>query len=252
MERFLTRTQLQRLLTDRGHVLWSATQADLAVDVWPPTERIMTVALDPDGTLKSDYRHRYFACVRDAEDEPLILHHPAFALAEPFVTAAEREPVNNYFMLGPVRWLLVRLRRFSRVLLWPRGGFRGADGRAFLLWTPARGRTEPTPHLDGWFERSAPDASQVCAALLDLNVLADCQVLWEAANLVGRWSYDFFLSDEAGCEVYLLHHHDKIVISIPDDRAHRELLEGLGRHGEVLVDCSGYELEGDQDIDWNG
>ena len=53
------------------------------------------------------------------------------------------------------------------------------------------------------------------AALLDLSDLGDCQVIWEAANLVGVGSYDFFLSDPAGREVYLLHHHDKPVTAGP-------------------------------------
>jgi len=250
MHGFLTRTQLHDLLRDRGHTFWSAEPEVATIDVWPSPEMIVTVGLDPDGTLKPPYRQRYFPCVRNADEEPLLLHDPGFALAEPFGTAVEREPGKNYFAMGPVRWLISQITRFERVLLWPKGGFRGRDGLDFLLTVAGGERIDQAPYLAHWFERHAPEPAQVTAVLLHLSAQEDCQALWEAANLVGVWSYDFFLSDAAGREVYLLHHHDKLVISIPDAQARRELLEELARQHELLEDCSGYRSEADEEFGW--
>jgi hypothetical protein len=195
---FLTKPALHALLRDRGHRFWSEDPAEAPVDVWPSPETIVTVGLDAYATLKPAYRQRYYACVRNEEDEPLLVHDQAFALQGPFATAAEREPGNNYFEKGPLRWLLVRIRQLEQLLLWPRGGFRGADGLDFVLTTTDRKRINQTPRLACWFERHAPEPGQVAAAVLSLSDLDDCQALWEAAaHLVGVWGYDFFLSDVA-------------------------------------------------------
>jgi hypothetical protein len=249
MERFLTKAQLHVVLRGRGHTFWSEEPAEAPLDVWPPPETIITIGLDPDGTLKPAYRQRYFACVRNADEEPLFLHASGFALEEPFATAAVNEPGNNYFAMGPVHWLLARVRRFERVLLWPKGGLRGDDGLGFLTVIGGE-RTDNAPHVARWLARHAAEPARVGAVLLGLSDLDDCQALWEAANLVGVWSYDFFLSDAAAREVYLLHHHDKVVISIPDARARRELLEDLARQDKLLEDCSGYESEADVEFGW--
>jgi hypothetical protein len=248
LDSFLTRGQLHGQLKARGHAFWSAELVEAPIDVSPPPETYVTVGLDVDGTLKPAYRERYFACRRDADDEPLLVRAPAFALQGAFAIAAERDPGNNYFAMGPLRWLLVRVRRFERVLLWPKGGFRGDDGLGFLLMTGGGERIDQAARLADWFQRHAPQPARVGAVFLDLSDLGDCQVLWEAANLVGVWSYDFFLSDAAGREVYQLHHHDKVVVSIPDARARRQLLEELTRQTDVFEDCSGYRSEADEEL----
>jgi hypothetical protein len=229
----MDRIQLHRLLQDQGHTFSPAETDEPLIDVCPSPDKYLTVALEIDGTLKPAYRERYFACVRNAEDEPVLVHAPAFALAEPFATAAERAPDNNYFVMGPVRWLLVRIRCFEHVWVWPRGGF----------W-----RIDQAPHWARWIQRYASNHARVSAALLHLSDLDDCQALWEAANLVGGPGYDFFLSDLHGREVYLMHHHDKLVISIPDALARQQLLQALAGLAGMLEDCSAYRLESDEEF----
>jgi hypothetical protein len=246
MDRFLARTQLHDLLKCRGHTFSSAKSDEASIDVCPSPETYITVGLDIDGTLKPAYRERYFACVRNGDDQPLLLHDPTFALAEPFATAAERESRNNYFVMGPVRWLLVRIRRFERVWVWPRGGFRNDEELGFLDKVFKGEQITQAPHSVHWFARHAPDPSLLGAALLSLSDLDDCQALWEVANLVGECFYDFFLSDPACQEVYMMHHHDKLVISIPDAQNRRKLLEELTGLGGLFDDCSGYSLESDE------
>jgi hypothetical protein len=244
----MDRIQLHRLLQDQGHTFSPAETDEPLIDVRPSPETYLTVALEIDWTLKPAYRERYFACVRSAEDEPVLVHAPAFALAEPFATAAERAPDNNYFVMGPVRWLLVRIRCFEHVWIWPRGGFCDRDKLGFLLQVLGGERIDQAPHWARWFQRYAPDPARVSAALLHLSDLDDCQALWEAANLVGGPGYDFFLSDVHGREVYLMHHHDKLVISIPNAIARQQLLEALAGLGGMLEDCSGYWLESDEEF----
>ncbi|MBO0699321.1 MAG: hypothetical protein J2P46_13070 [Zavarzinella sp.] len=248
MVRFLTKGQLHDLLRECGHAFSSAEPVDEPIDVSPPAETYLTVGLDADGSLKPAYRDRYFACLRDADDEPLILRAPAFALEGPFAIAAERDPGNNYFVMGPVRWLLARVRRFERALLWPRGGFRGDDGLGFIPTTSRGEPIDPAPRLASWFRRYVPEPARVAAAVLDLSAVADCQVVWEAANLVGVGTYDFFLAEPAGREVYQLHHHDKVVVSIPDAPARRDLLSELARQTDIFEDCSGYRSSAEEEL----
>ena len=59
--------------------------------------------------------------------------------------------------------------------------------------------------------------------------------------------YDFFLADPAGHEVYQMHHHDKVVVSLPDGPARRELLAELAGRPDVFEDCSGYRSTADDE-----
>jgi len=247
MDRLLTKGQLHRLLKAAGHTLSSSAPTDEPINVSPPPETYLTVGLDADGALKPAYRDRYFACRRNADDDPVILHVPVFDLDGALAVAAAADPRNNYFVLGPFRWLLARVRRMGRVLLWPKGGFHGDDGLGFLLTTSGGERLNQAPHLARWFREHAPNSGEVVAIVLDLADPTDCQVIWEAANLVGVDCYDFFLADPAGREVYQLHHHDKVVVSIPNGQARRALLEELAGLPDVFEDCSGYRSTADEE-----
>jgi hypothetical protein len=247
MDRFLTRGQLHRLLKVAGHAFRSVEPADDPIDVSPPPETYLTVGLDADGALKPAYRDRYFACRFD-DDDSVILHARAYSLGGALAEAAAGDLGNNYFVLGPFRWLLARIHRFERALLWPKGGFRADDGLGFLLTTGGGDRIDHAPYLARWFRDHTPDPAQAAAIVLDLSDRADCQAIWEAANLVGVHGYDFFLSDPNGREVYQLHHHDKVVVSIPDGPARRELLTELAEQSDVFEDCSDYWSTADEEL----
>jgi hypothetical protein len=242
MKRFLTKIDLHHRLVQHGHSTWPEAPPGAFTEICPPPEHIVTVALNTDWTLRPPWRQRYFVCVKDVNSRPILEQEPAFALPDSFAAAAAREPAAGHFMGGPLRWLLLRLRAFSHICLWPEGGYRGPDGMGFLLTTVDGKRLDQAPHLLRWLGEAAPEPSSLGAAVLDSRVTRDCQVLWEAANLVTRGNYNFYLSDLAGSQVYTLHHHDKVEMSIPDSQRRQLLLQELTGWGKVLQDCSGYSV----------
>ncbi|HYT93778.1 MAG TPA: hypothetical protein VEL76_33975 [Gemmataceae bacterium] len=237
--RFLTKTELHKRLVQHGHSLCEPeTKGELRVDVWPPPEIAVIVALEVDAFAPA-YRQRYFVFVRDENRDPAVEHAPEFAYPAALAAVAARTPVTSLRMDAPVRWLLFRLKRFPRLLLWPEGGFRGPDGCGFL-------RRDKLPRLQRLMQDTLPTPAAVGAVSLDLSIPGDCELLWELVDLVAQWSYDFYFSDPDGREVYLLHHHEQVVISIPADRARQELLRELGGRPNLFEDCSGYILESDE------
>ena len=247
MASFLTREQLHGHLRDQGHGFWSDNPEVAPIRVSPPPEEYVTVALEPDATLKPKHRQCYFVCVRNDDGEPVIYDDAEFALREPFATVAERHPTNNYFMMGPIRWLLRRIERFERILLWPPDGFCGAYGLDFTF-TISGVRLQDLPRLANHLNGLHVDPSEVTAIVLSLNELPDCEVFWEIANLVGIDTYDLFVSDLFGREVYFLHHHEKIAVSIPEKRTRQELLDELETLDDVFEDWSGYEHKADEEF----
>jgi hypothetical protein len=210
MGRSLSASELRATLITAGQeVLEENGDAIDVVHVSPSRDIIVTVSLNLDPTLKPKYRERYFACFLESEQNPVpvIRFDPSFAFPEEFRSVAEQSPPANEFVDGPFRWLLHRLLRFSEVLFWP--------------------------------------TSTDFAMVLDLSQRDDCKVLWEAAN--GDYGpLDCYVSDPECREVYRLHHHDKVVPSIPDKSAREEMLQELAARNDLFEDCSGYGSEMDE------
>jgi hypothetical protein len=219
---------------------------ETATNIWSPPEEIVTVAVDPDPTLRPIFRDRYFACVMDEEDNPVVQYEPEFAFPGPFAAAAEQEATLSRFMTGPIRWLFVRLQRFPRVLLWPYGGF-GRSGLGLLGTTEDGESGAWLPCLRQWLREATPKPLFVGAVVLDLGEPQGGRVLCEVANFVGENFYDFYVSDLDGSEVYLLHHHEKVVVSIPDQHTRWLLLEDLAAWSNLFEDWSGYASPMDEE-----
>ena len=56
---------------------------------------------------------------------------------------------------------------------------------------------------------------------------------------------DCYLADAEGSEVYLAHHHDKVVVSIPDAVAWKALVQEITDAAWLFEDVSGYDSEAD-------
>jgi hypothetical protein len=245
---FFPRTALRELLVRHGHVLGGDGEG--STDVSPAPEAIVTVAMDLDPTLDPAYRERYFATLLDRDDcKPLLRDHPDFALPEPFVAAVAKEPIGGRhmrgnFLLGPFRWLIRRLVRFPRLLLWPEHQIRASDGLMRVRWV-----LDEMPEFKGWLEGAGPVPSDAGAIELDLSDIADCRVLWEVAEQVEASFYNYFVGDPEATEVYELHHHSRVVVSIPEPSERQRLLNDLSRYHEVIEDCSGSILNWGEDED---
>jgi hypothetical protein len=236
----LTAVEIHECLIRRGHSIWDGDSGGIpGTEVSPPRDVCATVALNLDPTLKPGYRERYFACLVDCDLRPVLGDDPDFDPGEPLATIAREDPPTGGFVAGPFRWLLRRLRRFPTVVLWPGMGARGDEAGTFV--DPAL--LDEMPRLRSWLRAAPPASTTIGAIVLDLSDADDARVLWEVGNRVGKSHEDFFAADPDCAEVYKLHHHDKVIISIPDGPTRRQLLDELAGRGDVLEDCSGYAMD---------
>lgn len=141
------------------------------------------------------------------------------------------------------RNFLTRLGRYPRVLLWPGSQLRDPEGGGFAQ----PGLLDDVPCLRQWLDDRGPSAAVVGAMVLGLSEQLDCRVLWAAARLVGGGFQNFFVADEEGSEVYCLHHHDKVVVSIPDQHSRSLLLEELTQWSALFEDWSRYDSPMDEE-----
>jgi hypothetical protein len=240
---FVSLVELHERLLNQGHDFYSNDNSSIPMTrVRSTPDTIVTVAVDPDATLKPEYRERYFACFRDEEDNLVAEHVPSLALVGPLAQAAKENPSLSEFALGPVRWLLTRLAIFPTILLWPDSQYR-SDNDGFI---PATIRDE-LRRLSLRAETFTSSQQGLGAVSLDLNCLEDAAIFWEAARLVGYGSDNVYVAAETGSEVYLMHHHDKVVVSIPDQHTRWLVLEELAELSDVFDDWSGYYSKSDEE-----
>jgi hypothetical protein len=211
-------------------------------NLWPPPDSIVTVGLNLDPFFKKEYRQRYFACLLESPSNkvPVLQYEPIFALPKPFrgLVSTARYPDN--FVGGPFRWLLRRLLRFRRVLLWP---------ASYGYWSVSRrfdwvGASRELPRLEKWLRDAARAPVMIGAIVLNLSQAKDCAVLWEVADSISDgWVDHWYVSDLACKEVYKMHHHDKVMASVPGRSRRNKMLRELASWGDVFEDCSGYHSE---------
>jgi hypothetical protein len=231
----LTAADLHERLSRAGHFC--------ATGLWPTPETIVTVAMNLDPTHGPSSRRRYFACLSRSEEDPnpALRDEPAFALP---VLFRELEPVpsEDPFLGGPFRWLLRRLIRFDRILLWPACRDQESSG-GFTNPQPI----DEVPELRRVLPADPAELAAIGAIVLDRDSPQACRILWQVANEVARSFYDFFVSDPNCNEVYRLHHHGKVVVSIPNEELRRELLDELTSWSSLIEDCSGYVSDWDDE-----
>ena len=243
-EATMTVDELRGRLVRGGHLAFDDESATNTTDVWPTPAIIVTVAMDLDPTLKSAYRNSYFACYLKSKEDPVsaIQDDPAFALPEVARKTAAERPRDDRFLGGPFRWLLQRITRFESVLFWPACPESGQN-RAFILTD----LLEIVPLVREKAASAASNLNELGAFVLDLRRESDWEILWEIAALVSQDFFDYFISDLDCHEVYQLHHHGKIVASLPDDFSRRELLDDLATWSYLIEDCSCYVSECDEE-----
>lgn len=222
-----------------GHVVQSTEESGHpSFRLWPRPDTIVTVAVEPDVTLKPQYRQRYFLCECNAERVfRLVGCPPAHWSRWQELLAQQPEGYWHDFLAGPGAWTLARLARFPEVTAWAERGldWPGLDNQHHRDWgmsVPARagplfppGDSAPAYQPCGFStaDERFPDAVAACFLFASV-ALRDC-----------------YLADAAGSEVYLAHHHDKVVISIPDSVARKDLVQEITDATWLFQDVSGYD-----------
>jgi hypothetical protein len=228
----------ERLLRSGHHSARGANGAATGSNVWVSPDTIVTIALDEDPTLRRPFRERYFACLLESEANPVpvLQFEPEFDLPGHFETIAAERQAAEGFMTGPFRWLLRRLVRHRYLLLWPtRKSPQSADkdfASSELLGN--------CPDLQQWLSAAVPTGGEVGALVLDMAERIDCRILWMVASDVAESLQDFYVGDLECREVYQMHHHDKVMVSIPDPTVRQALVQNLIDRADVIGDCSGY------------
>jgi hypothetical protein len=237
MSEELTLDAWRSRLDAQGHHVAPGRESAGTFTLWPGADTIVTVAVEPDGTLRRRFRERFFLCESDPERVFRFTGCP-----EPHRTRwlrlVDRQPLGYWrdFLAGPGAWTLSRLLRFPEMVVWAERGLRWADlehphYREWGLEVPAEvassfaaaGEADPfRPRVLQSGDELFADAVGACF-LFALDDLRDC-----------------YFADREGTEVYLAHHHDKVVVSIPTPEARRELLEGIEETAWLFTDVSGF------------
>jgi len=210
--------------------------------LWPSPDTIVTVAVDLDATLKHQYRQRYFLCECDAERVFRLVGCPSSHWNR-WLDLLSRQPEGYWheFLAGPGTWTLARLTRFPEVVAWAERGldWTGLDNQfhrdwgmdvpveAASLFPPTDGPAAYQPLLFSSGDERFADAVAACFLFASVG-LRDC-----------------YLADAEGAEVYLAHHHDKVVVSIPDAVAMKALVQEITDAAWLFEDVSGYDSEAD-------
>lgn len=236
-------TELCSRLSSSGHSLvpLDHTDREPCTDVWPPSDIIISVALQTDSTLGHEFRQRFFICATDNNDVALVEHLPRYHLSGHYIDLFKHFNNPSRFVQGPFRWLLAHLVHFHQLLLWPKTKYRiQRDGWFFQTW-----EKDVVEHLlkliDAELSTLPSKLDALGAIVLECSIVDHCFTLLEVANYVGVSHNDFWISDMDAKEVYLLHHHDKIVASLPDCSTRHSLLEACRSPSSGLIDVSGYQ-----------
>jgi hypothetical protein len=214
--------------------------------LYPDADSVITVGVEADPTLYRQYRQRFFV----VEPEPEQVFRVSVC-PEPYrgrwldLVACQPPGYWQDFLAGPGSWLLSRLSRFGQVVVWSDRGLPWDElncpdyrdwglqvpALAAAFFTPADGPEGSRPFLLSVADERFADAVAACV-LFASPCLRDC-----------------YLADEGATEVHLIHHHEKVVVSIPDAGAREALLRELQEAAWLFSDVSGYGSSIDEEGD---
>jgi hypothetical protein len=234
----------QRLQRQGHRLVEPGRETVTGFTLWPDSETVVIMAIEPDPTLYPHYRQRFFLCEPDPGQVFRVMGCPI-----PYRTRWQDlvagQPPSNWqdFLAGPGSWLLSRLIRFRRVIAWSDRGMPWDDidslsqGKfgisvpvaAAALFASSDGPEAARPRFLSTDDMRFPDAVAAC-------------VLFASAGL-----RDCYLADVDATEVYLAYHHDQVVVSVPDVEARTTLLRELESAAWLFTDVSGYDSSIDDD-----
>jgi hypothetical protein len=227
---FVPEKTLQASLLEMGHSIEQGS----TTDVWPPPDIIISVSTSVDATLGHEYRNNYFICQKDGGDAPMIGSLPQYRLPHIWEAAIATFVTPSFFLLGPFRWACRQLTRYDRIVVWPRSKYRISGSWFVQEWD-----RKNVPRLLSLLSTAAGDGN-IGAVSLSTSSKAHCMILVEIANYVGTSDFDMWVSSDNMREVYLLHHHDVVVASVPEYAKRQTILQACAMLGSGLIDASNY------------
>ena len=252
-------------LESQRHELFVDDKGDS--NVCPPVDVVVHIGLGADPMLEVAYRQNYFACYWTeegrvkAELEPTLSFQGVWrelelqaavsrggdsvASTESDGRHSQNEEDKNAFLNGPMRWLIARIQRFDQILLWPAGAFRRQMNSASIDRQSDSAIDEA--EMFQLIKTAGLNNESDGALVLDLQQAADCRLIWRVAQFVSHGFDNFYVADSALSEVYVLHHHSRILVSIPSAERRQQLLDELNNLPDVFVDCSGYTSPYDEE-----
>lgn len=239
-------------------------------DVKSPPDVVVHLGIGADPMMVREYRNNYFACYWTEDERLQAEFESTLEFQGVWRELAQRDGLSNFgnssatpeveaqssksntaltaFLNGPVRWLISRIKRFDQMVLWPSGSLRR------LLTKMATAQEGPEIYAEVFavgqrMQAAGIDSSFGGALVLDMSQPDDCELVWLVARLVSCGFHNAYLADSSFCEVYELHHHNRIAMSIPSDGRRQQLLDDLTKLDDVFVNCSGYTSPCDDDDD---
>lgn len=245
MRQDLTLSGWRARLMSQGHLVTDPRQpTPTGFTLWPDPDTIVTVAVEPDPTLRRKYRQRFFACEPEPEQVFRVTGCP-----EPhrgcWLELVSRQPPGCWrdFLAGPGSWTLSRLARYRAVVFWTEAGLEwdDLDNTTYREWGMA------VPLGAAPFFAAPEGAASHSPRLVPVSDwrFADTVAACFLVASVG-W-HDCYLADEEGTEVYLAHHHEKVVVSVPAAGTRVELVRELAGASWLFTDVSGYASSTDRD-----
>jgi hypothetical protein len=242
MDQFVPVGDLRTLLLSRGHTLGEPEDRPGGLTVEPPEDVYLTVALDADVVLDRRCRQRFFVCKPDplailtAANVPEAFRRRWIAMVQGTMAGLPRD-----VLAALATWTATRLLRFDRVFAWadkPVRFYEEHRGNVCDQVAEILGSTIGSgllrSHLDA-------DASAV-ASVLETR---DPEFPFLLANDFLRSSRNFLeirFTVGDGSEAFTMHHHDKVITSIPDSATRSSLVGKFSSTPAIFTDESGYVL----------
>jgi hypothetical protein len=178
-------------------------------ELLPGPETIVTVANEDDGDPST------FECKPDARLCFRLFECPE-GYRSHWLELVDQQPPGGYwqdFLAGPGAWLLCRLARFNKIVVWADtdlwdGGYQ--EWGIHVL--------NPTRPFS-----TTSNSSQPYVVGTDEERFVDVVAAW--LSNASNGAKECYMANLEATEAYLAHHHDKIVASIPDAETRRALLK---------------------------
>ena len=224
------------VLTQKGHnvaVCEGHGPAEPRVSVEP--DRIITVAVEEDPILREQYRQRYFVC--NGAQLASLTGLPE-GIRERWLGLVSRIPAEweKAFLAGPGAWLLSRLVSSNGVLTWvsdPENSWYQATVEAFCSRNRVAAETRVILDLIGQQRRWG-------AVVLDPKVDWFLDLVALSLSMTSETCVDCFMAEGSCDSFYRIHHHDKIVASIPNAGLRTGVLWDLISNPSFFEDVSDY------------